>query len=60
MKAYLVTTCLLFGLIALVHVWRVAEEGVQLAAQPFFALATIAAAGLCLWAVRLLRRSSTM
>ena len=57
MKAYLVTTCVLFGLLAVVHVWRVIEEWPHLATDPWFALITVAAAALCFWAWRLLRLS---
>lgn len=58
MKAYLATTSVAFGLITVVHIWRVIEEGSQLARQPFFILVTIASAALCLWAARLFRRSA--
>ena len=57
MKAYLMTTCLLFGLLTVVHVWRVIEEGAQLATDPWYILITLAAAAFCLWALRLLRVS---
>lgn len=54
MKAYLMTTGTIFGLLVVVHVWRATEEG-HLATDPAYVLLTAAAAGLCLWAVRLLR-----
>jgi hypothetical protein len=54
-KTYLITTCTIFGLITLAHIWRVFEEGVRLATQPWYVLITLTAAGLCLWAWRLLR-----
>jgi len=54
MKAYVATSGSLFGLLALVHVWRVAEEGRGPATNPWFVAITIAAAGLCAWACRLL------
>ncbi|PYT22411.1 MAG: hypothetical protein DMG57_35520 [Acidobacteria bacterium] len=57
MKAYVVTTGLVFGLLTLVHIWRAIDEGPHLATEPWYVLITIAAAGLCLWAVRLLWRS---
>ena len=56
MKAYVITTGVVFGLITVAHVWRVIEEGHQLAAEPWFILLTLAAASLCFWAVRLLWR----
>ena len=55
MKAYIMTTGLLFGLLTLAHLWRVVEEGPQLATDPWYILITVAAAGLGLWAWRLLR-----
>jgi hypothetical protein len=55
MKAYVMTTGAVFGLITLAHLGRVVEEGPRLVADPFFMLLTIAAAALCLWALRLLR-----
>jgi hypothetical protein len=58
MRAYVMTTGVLFGLIAVAHVWRVFEEGAGLAADPFFILLTVAAAALCLWAWRLIRLST--
>jgi hypothetical protein len=56
MKAYVMTTGAVFGLIILAHVWRVSEEGSHLATEPGFILTTAAAVALCLWAVRLLWR----
>ncbi len=58
MKAYVMTTGVLFGLITMAHVWRVVEEGPDLATNPWYVLMTIAAAALCLWAWRLLRLST--
>jgi hypothetical protein len=55
MKAYVITSGAIFGLITLAHVWRVFEEGTRLASEPWYVLITLAAAGLCLWAWRLLR-----
>ena len=58
MRAYVMTTGALFGLIAVAHVWRVFEEGAGLATDPFFVLLTGADAALCLWAWRLIRLST--
>lgn len=58
MKAYVMTTGILFGLITLAHLWRVLEEGVGLATNPWYVLITIATAALCIWAWRLLRLSA--
>jgi len=54
MRAYVMITGAVFGLLTLAHVWRVLEEGLHLARDPFFLLITLAAAALCLWACRLL------
>ena len=56
MKAYIMTTGAAFGLLTLVHIWRVIQEEPQLAREPSYILITIVAAALCLWAVVLLRR----
>jgi hypothetical protein len=53
MKAYVMTTGVLFGLITMAHVWRVFEEGPALATNPWYVLITLATAALCLWAWRL-------
>jgi hypothetical protein len=58
MKAYLVTTCILFGLVTLAHVMRVIDEGTHLAAHPWFLVLTAVAALLCVWAGWLLRNIS--
>jgi len=58
MKAYVMTTGAVFGLLALAHVWRVIVEGPHMATDPFFILITVAAAALSLWAWRLLRLSA--
>jgi hypothetical protein len=55
MKAYLMTTGVMFGLIVAAHIWRAIEEGPGLAKDPFFIVITIAAMALCIWALRLLR-----
>jgi hypothetical protein len=58
MKAYVMTTGAVFGLIVVAHIWRVAEEGVALAKDPLYIALTLAAAGFCFWAWRLLRLTS--
>jgi hypothetical protein len=55
MKAYLMTTGAVFGLITLAHVFRIIEEGPQTARDPWFVLLTLITAGLAIWALRLLR-----
>jgi len=58
MKAYVITTGAVFGLLTLAHIWRLFAEGPRLATNPWFVLLTVAAAALCVWAWRLLRLSS--
>ena len=55
MKAYVMTTGAVFGLLVVAHVWRVFEEGPHLARDPWYIAITAAAAALCLWACRVLR-----
>jgi hypothetical protein len=55
MKAYVMTTGVVFGLLVVAHIWRVIVEGSALAKDPFYIVMTIAAAVLCLWAWRLIR-----
>jgi hypothetical protein len=57
MKAYLITTSAVFGLITLAHVWRAVAESSRLA-EPLYLLLTALSAGLCLWALYLLRTAS--
>jgi len=58
MKAYLITTGIIFGLITGAHVLRVFAEGVGMVKDPFFILLTALAAGMCVWAWRLLWKLS--
>jgi len=58
MKAYVMTTGAVFGLLTLVHLWRIIVEGLHLATDPLYVLITFAAGGLCLWACLLLRLST--
>jgi hypothetical protein len=58
MKAYLITTGTVFGLIVLAHICRIFAEGPRLAKEPVFLLLTFVAAGLSIWAWLLLVRSS--
>jgi hypothetical protein len=55
MKAYIMTTGAVFGLLVVAHIWRIIEEGPALAKDPWYIVITIAAAALCLWSWRLLR-----
>jgi hypothetical protein len=59
MKAYLLTTGSLFGVLALLHGWRVVAESRSLGRDPWFLVITLLSAALCVWAVRLLRQPTT-
>jgi hypothetical protein len=54
MKAYLIATGTLFGLIVVVHAWRMAVE-TNLLRDPWYYLITLTAAALAIWAFRLLK-----
>ena len=56
MKAYVVTTGILFGLLTLAHVLRIAYESRALASDPWYMLITTATAALSVWACLLLAR----
>lgn len=56
MKIYIMITGAVFGLITLAHIWRAIAEGPNLATNPVFIVLTLAAAALCIFAVRLLWR----
>lgn len=58
MKAYLWTTCAIFGLLTLAHLWRIVAESSKLATEPWYVIITLLAAAMCFWAWRLLRRSA--
>lgn len=58
MKAYLITSGSIFGLLVMAHLLRVMAEGLHVAQDPWFVVTTIAAGVLCVWAVRLLRLST--
>lgn len=55
MKAYVVTTGSIFGLITLAHIWRIFAAEPHLAKDPWYIALTLVAAALCLWACRLLK-----
>ena len=57
MRAYVITTGAVFGLLALVHLWRAVEEGHHLATDPEFLIITLLAAALAVWAWRVFRQS---
>ncbi len=58
MRRYLLITGVVFGLLVVVHIWRLIEEGSHLLHDPFWVGVTAIAAGLSVWAFWLLRRGS--
>ena len=52
MKAYVMTTGVIFALLVLAHIWRASVES-HLATDPTFIMTTIMAALLTVWAGRL-------
>ena len=55
MKAYVITTGTVFGLITVAHIWRAVVEGPAIAKNPVYILLTVAAAALSLWAWRVVK-----
>jgi hypothetical protein len=55
MKAYVIASGTIFGLLAAAHVLRVFAEGARVATDPLFVAITVAAAGLSVWAFRVVR-----
>jgi hypothetical protein len=55
LKAYLITTGAVFGLITGAHIWRAVVEP-HVAKEPWFIFLTVITFALCLWAFSLLRR----
>lgn len=58
MKAYVITTGVVFAALVIAHVARLFAEGVHLLTEPLFVLLTAAAASLAIWAGWLATRSS--
>ena len=58
MKFYIRTTGAVFGLITLMHIWRMIAEWPRLAKDPWYILLTLLAAALAVWAWRLLKMLS--
>lgn len=56
MRAYVITTGILFALLTVAHLWRIAAESRRLASEPDFVIITLAAAGMSVWAYLVLRR----
>ncbi|HEX6732755.1 MAG TPA: hypothetical protein VF074_22235 [Pyrinomonadaceae bacterium] len=57
MKAYVITTGALFGLLTIAHILRIVRENPALVRDPFYVLLTILTAVLSIWAFYLVRRS---
>ena len=55
MKAYLLTTGTVFGLITVAHIWRMISEFHSIVREPAYLALTIVSGAFCLWALRLLR-----
>lgn len=55
MKAYIITTGIVFALIAIAHIARLATE-TSVLREPIFLVLTILAAALSIWAFVVLRR----
>ncbi len=58
MKAYVITTGVVFAALVIAHVARLFAEGAHLLTEPFFVFLTAAAASLAIWAGWLAARSS--
>jgi hypothetical protein len=55
MKAYVATTGVIFALIFAIHIWRLVDEGWELAQEPAFIISSLLSIGLCIWAWRVHR-----
>ena len=58
MKAYVITTGVIFALITLAHIVRLALESTRVLTEPIFVLFTVLSAAIAIWAMTLLRRLS--
>jgi hypothetical protein len=56
MRLYAIAAGVVFGLITLVHLWRIAVEPEVVVSDPWFVLLTLAAAALSFMAWRVTRR----
>jgi hypothetical protein len=53
------TTGVIFALLVVAHVWRLAVESWRVAREPEDLVITLVALGLSVWAMRLLRRPAS-
>jgi hypothetical protein len=58
MRAYVITTGVVFGLLTVAHLLRIAVENPGLGRDPVYLAITAASAGLCGWAWYVARRSA--
>jgi hypothetical protein len=58
MKAYVITTGVIFGLLTIAHVLRIVGENAQLATDPAYMAITAASAAMCIWAFYVVRRAT--
>jgi hypothetical protein len=56
-KAYVITTGVVFGLLTIAHLVRMVVENGRLATEPEYLIITACTAALCAWAVVVLRRA---
>jgi hypothetical protein len=56
MKAYVITTGVIFALITVAHIVRLALESTRVLTEPVFVLFTILSAAIAVWAFTILRR----
>lgn len=56
MKAYVITTGVIFLLVLLAHIARLFAEGAHLLLQPVFAFTSVLSIALTIWSWRIFRR----
>ena len=57
MRAYVITSGTIFGLVTVAHIARMISEEPALAKDPWYLLLTVATLGMCVWAWRVYRAS---
>lgn len=58
MKAYIITSAAIFGLITVAHLVRIMMEGARLFSEPVYILLTLASAALSVWGWYVLRQAN--
>lgn len=56
MRAYIITTGVIFALLTVAHVARVMIEGTHVLKEPIFVITTICSVGMVVWAMFLLKK----